>query len=76
MYTVFKEIQESWKKIGPVPRTRYNDTWKTYHFHVERFYDLLHLSKDFRDLDFKNNLEEKLKIIEKAGSGCRPAPKP
>lgn len=66
MYTVFKEIQDSWRKIGPVPRTRYNDTWKTYHFHVERFYDLLHLSKDFRDLDFKNNLEEKLKIIEKA----------
>ena len=66
MYTVFKEIQESWKKIGPVPKTRYNDTWKTYHFHVERFYDLLHLSKDFRDLDFKNNLEEKLKIIETA----------
>lgn len=66
MYTVFKEIQESWRQIGPVPKTRYNDTWKTYHFHVERFYDLLHLSKDFRDLDFKNNLEEKLKIIEQA----------
>lgn len=66
MYAVFKEIQDSWKKIGPVPRTRYNDTWKTYHFHVERFYDLLHLSKDFRDLDFKNNLEAKLKIIENA----------
>ncbi|NVJ88103.1 MAG: DUF349 domain-containing protein [Flavobacteriaceae bacterium] len=66
MYTVFKEIQESWRKIGPVPKTRYNDTWKIYHFHVERFYDLLHLSKDFRDLDFKNNLEEKLKIIQQA----------
>nr|WP_298992477.1 DUF349 domain-containing protein [uncultured Polaribacter sp.] len=66
MYTVFKEIQDSWRQIGPVPKTRYNDTWKTYHFHVERFYDLLHLSKDYRDLDFKNNLEEKLKIIAEA----------
>ena len=66
MYTVFKEIQDSWKQIGPVPKTRYNDTWKIYHFHVERFYDLLHLSKDYRDLDFKNNLEEKLKIIAEA----------
>ena len=66
MYTVFKEIQDSWRKIGPVPKTRYNDTWKIYHFHVERFYDLLHLSKDYRDLDFKNNLEEKLKIIAEA----------
>ena len=66
MYTVFKEIQDSWRQIGPVPKTRYNDTWKIYHFHVERFYDLLHLSKDYRDLDFKNNLEEKLKIIAEA----------
>lgn len=66
MYTVFKEIQDSWRQIGPVPKTRYNDTWKIYHFHVERFYDLLNLSKDYRDLDFKNNLEEKLKIIAEA----------
>jgi len=66
MYKNFKIIQDSWRAIGPVSKTRYNDTWKTYHHHVERFYDLLHLSNDFRDLDFKHNLEEKLKIIEKA----------
>ncbi|WP_440881904.1 DUF349 domain-containing protein [Tenacibaculum sp. C7A-26P2] len=66
MYNDFQEIQKKWKEIGPVPKTRYNDTWKTYHHHVERFYDLLHLNKDFRELDFKHNLEEKLKLIEKA----------
>ncbi|PWG06929.1 DUF349 domain-containing protein [Polaribacter aquimarinus] len=66
MYKSFRELQEFWRTIGPVPKNHYNDTWKTYHHHVERFYDLLHLSNDFRDLDFKHNLEEKLKIIEKA----------
>ncbi|MCI2230142.1 DUF349 domain-containing protein [Polaribacter sp. MSW13] len=66
MYKNFRELQDVWRSIGPVSKTRYNDTWKTYHHHVERFYDLLHLSNDFRDLDFKHNLEEKLKIIEKA----------
>tara|TARA_B100000809_G_scaffold265115_1_gene322952 strand:+ start:6604 stop:8502 length:1899 start_codon:yes stop_codon:yes gene_type:complete len=66
MYNNFKAIQDSWRSIGPVPKSHYNDTWKTYHHHVERFYDLLHLSNDFRDLDFKHNLEEKLRIIEKA----------
>ncbi|TMM29041.1 DUF349 domain-containing protein [Polaribacter aestuariivivens] len=66
MYKQFKDLQDTWRAIGPVSKTRYNDTWKTYHHHVERFYDLLHLSNDFRDLDFRNNLEEKLKIIEQA----------
>ena len=65
MYKNFKVIQTSWRQIGSVPRNKYNDTWRNYHHHVERFYDLLHLSNDFRDLDFKNNLEEKLKLIEK-----------
>jgi hypothetical protein len=66
MYKDFRVLQDTWRSIGPVSKTRYNDTWKTYHHHVERFYDLLHLSNDFRDLDFKNNLEEKLKIVAKA----------
>jgi len=66
MYKEFRVLQDTWRSIGAVSKTRYNDTWKTYHHHVERFYDLLHLSNDFRDLDFKNNLEEKLKIIAKA----------
>jgi len=65
MYKNFKIIQTNWREIGSVPRNKYNDTWRNYHHHVERFYDLLHLSNDFRDLDFKNNLEEKLKLIEK-----------
>jgi len=66
MYKSFRDIQSTWRAIGPVPKTKYNDTWKIFHHHVERFYDLLHLSNDFRDLDFKNNLEEKLKLIQKA----------
>ncbi len=66
MYNKFKAIQDTWRSIGAVPKSHYNDTWKTYHHHVERFYDLLHLSNDFRDLDFRHNLEEKLKIILKA----------
>ncbi|WP_334059056.1 DUF349 domain-containing protein [Polaribacter sp. P097] len=66
MYKEFKAIQDKWRAIGPVPKSHYNDTWKIYHHHVERFYDLLNLSNDLRDLDFKYNLEEKLKIIEKA----------
>ena len=66
MYKSFREIQDTWRTIGAVSKNYYNDTWKTYHHHVERFYDLLHLSNDFRDLDFKHNLDEKLKIVAQA----------
>ncbi len=65
MYKSFKALQTRWRQIGPVPRNKYNDTWRNYHHHVERFYDLLHMSNDFRDLDFKHNLEEKLRLIAK-----------
>ena len=66
MYKIFKGIQDKWRDVGPIPRAKYNDTWRTYHHHVERFYDLLHLSNDLRDLDFKHNYEEKLKLVVKA----------
>ncbi|MEN8123706.1 MAG: DUF349 domain-containing protein [Bacteroidota bacterium] len=66
MYKEFKELQNEWRAIGQIPRTKYNDVWQTYHHHVERFYDLLHLNRDFIDLDFKHNLEEKTKLVETA----------
>lgn len=66
MYKNFKMMQDEWRKVGQIPHTKYNDVWQTYHHHVERFYDLLHLNNDFRDLDFKHNLEVKTKLVEKA----------
>lgn len=62
----FKELQERWKNAGPVPRSDYNTVWNNYHHHIERFYDFLHLDREFRDMDFKYNLDQKLKIINRA----------
>ena len=65
-YKNFKDLQERWRNAGPVPRSNYNDVWRTYHHHIEIFYDFLHLNRELRDLDFKHNLEEKQKIVERA----------
>ncbi|WP_407556281.1 DUF349 domain-containing protein [Winogradskyella sp. 4-2091] len=65
-YKNFKELQEKWRNAGPIPRDKYNNAWNTYHHHVERFYDFLHLNNDLRDMDFKHNYDQKLKIIERA----------
>ena len=65
-YKKFKTLQEGFYSTGQVPRSENNNIWQTYKFHVERFYDLLHLNRELRDFDYKNNYEEKIKIIEKA----------
>ncbi|NRD23900.1 DUF349 domain-containing protein [Winogradskyella litoriviva] len=65
-YKNFKELQEKWRNAGPIPRDKYNNAWNTYHHHVERFYDFLHLNNDLRDMDFKHNYDQKIKIIERA----------
>lgn len=65
-FKAFKELQEQWKSTGPVPKLVNDDLWKTYHHHVERFYDFVYLNKELRDRDFKHNYQEKLKIVEKA----------
>lgn len=65
-YKQFKDIQERWKNAGPIPRDKYNNAWNSYHFNVEKFYDLLHLDRDLRDKDFAHNLDKKTKIIERA----------
>src|SRR5690554_3141719 len=65
-YKHFKDIQEKWHLAGAIPRDKYNTVWNTYHHHVENFYDFLHLNREFRDLDFKHNLDAKLKLITRA----------
>ena len=65
-YKNFKDIQARWRNAGSVPRTHYNNVWRTYHHHIEIFYDFLHINRELRDLDFKHNLEEKQKLVVKA----------
>ncbi|WP_026706557.1 DUF349 domain-containing protein [Flavobacterium soli] len=59
----FNELRDRWKNAGPIPKDKYNHVWNNYHFHVENFYDYLHLDREARDIDFKHNLELKTKII-------------
>lgn len=61
-----QDIRERWKNAGAIPRDKYNIVWNDFHFHMERFYDQLHLDREARDLDFKHNLEQKQKLIEQA----------
>jgi len=68
LYQTFKKYKEEWHNIGQVPITERNNVWETYRHHVEKFYDFLHLNRELRELDFKHNYEEKIKLIKQAES--------
>lgn len=62
----FRALQDRWKAIGPVPKADSDELWKTYHFHIDNFYDLVRLDRELRDLDFKHNLALKTELCQKA----------
>ena len=66
LYQTFKKLKEEWHNIGQVPITERNNIWETYRHNVNKFYDFLHLNRELRELDFKHNYDEKIKIIKKA----------
>ena len=55
----FREIQNRWRAIGPVPAQNYRNVNETYQLYVEQFYDMVKINRELRDLDFKKNLEAK-----------------
>ena len=62
----FKNIQARWKEIKNIPQSKVADLWKQYQLLGEQFYDVLKINHEFREYDFKKNLEAKTKICETA----------
>ena len=65
-YTEFKKLQQQWNETRLVPQGKINELWKNYQLYVEKFYDLLKLNNEFREYDFKKNLEIKTHLCEAA----------
>ena len=65
-YNEVKQIQQDWKEIKNIPAGKVNEVWKSYQLYMEKFYDLLKLNNEFREYDFKKNLEIKNRLCEEA----------
>ena len=65
-FPAFREIQNRWREAGPVPATAYRDINDQYQYLVEKFYDMVKINRDLRDLDFRKNLEAKLAFCDAA----------
>ena len=65
-YNEFKKLQAEWNEIKNIPAAKVNEIWKSYQLHCEKFYDLIKLNNEFREYDFKKNLEIKIHLCEAA----------
>ncbi len=65
-YAEFKKLQQQWNEITLIPAAKANELWKNYQLYVEKFYDLLKLNNEFREYDFRKNLEIKQRLCEAA----------
>ena len=65
-YNEFKQLQADWKEIKNIPAANINELWKSYQLYSEKFYDIIKLNNEFREYDFKKNLELKLHLCEAA----------
>ena len=65
-FPAFREIQNRWREIGPVPAQNYRNINDTYQLYVEQFYDMVKINRELRDLDFKKNLEAKEAFCQEA----------
>ena len=66
LYNSFKDIQQRWKEVKAVPQEHVNELWKNYQIYTEKFYDIIKINNQFRDYDFKKNLELKTALCETA----------
>ena len=62
----FRDIQNRWREVGPVPQQNFRDINDTYQLYITKFYDLVDINRELRDLDFKKNLEAKTGFCEQA----------
>ena len=65
-YQDFKSLQHEWNSIKQVPHGKEHELWKSYQEQVEKLYDIVHIHNEYRDYDFKKNLESKMGLCESA----------
>lgn len=65
-FQTFKELQQSWKQVGPVPPAHIKTLWANYNALIDRFYDHRNIYFELKELDRKKNLEAKHELCLRA----------
>lgn len=62
-YTAYKEIHESWKKIGDIAREKRDEIQHEYSRLLEDFFYNMKIYRELKDHDLKRNLQLKIDLI-------------
>lgn len=65
-FHIFKELQQEWRQVGPVPMAQIKTLWANYNALVDRYYDYRNIYFELKELDRKKNLDAKLELCVKA----------
>lgn len=61
-----RDLQDEWKKVGPVPGAQNKTLWANYNALLDRYYDNRSIYFELKDLDRKKNLNLKEELCVKA----------
>jgi hypothetical protein len=64
-FNAYKEIHETWKKIGDIPRDKRDEIQKEYSRILEIFFYTMKIYREIKDHDYKRNTQLKQGIIQR-----------
>ena len=64
-YNKFQALQSKWRSTGNIPPNDIHTLRENYQFLIGKFYDMVKINNELRELDKKKNLEHKTELCDK-----------
>lgn len=66
LFKAIRQIKEDWKNAGQVAKSEFKLLNNNYFHHLNQFYQMLDLNKEYMEQEFAHNLEKREHIIDRA----------
>ncbi|MGA9212746.1 DUF349 domain-containing protein [Kaistella sp.] len=66
LFKAIRDIKEEWKNAGQVAKSEFKILNNNYFHHLNQFYQMLDMNKEYMEQEFAHNLEKRQHIIERA----------
>ena len=66
LFRAIREIKEEWANAGAVAKSEFKNLNHNYLHHLNQFYQMLDLNKEYREQEYAHNLEKRKSIIARA----------